>query len=410
MNEKDFQKPMGFEKIKALTEKYILNTYRRAPVAFYFGQGEYLYDTEQKRYIDFLSGIGVTCVGHGEADIVEAIRTQADRLLHTSNLFYNEEQAILAEIIVNNTFPGALFFCNSGTEANEAAFKLSRTFGQKARGGSINILALENSFHGRSAASLTLTGKIELRRDLGPLLPGVTYIPPNDIEALEHEIESNGSEICAVFLELIQGEGGVIPLERDYVFAVRELTRDYNILLVVDEVQTGIGRTGNLFAFQHYDIVPDIVTMAKALGNGFPIGAMLVRENFRKYMGPGKHGSTFGGNHLAARVAFETMRVIMSRELLKNVNTISDYLFRRLKVMQNHIKIIKDVRGLGLLIGIELNRPGDGLVRACLQNGLLINCTAERTIRLMPPLNISMDRAAEALDILEEMLEKEQKG
>lgn len=395
-----FQEPLSFAEIREKTERYVLDTYRRAPVAFYFGQGETLYDTEQKPYLDFLSGIAVTNLGHGEADIVEAIRTQAERLMHTSNLFYNEEQARLAEVLVEHTFPGKAFFCNSGTEANEAAFKLARAHGQKHRDGSHRVLALEGSFHGRTAASMSLTGQEKIRTGFGPLVPGVEHVAPNDLEALENAI-SAGADPCALFVELVQGEGGVRPLDKSYVREARELCSQNDVLFIVDEVQTGIGRTGKLFAFEHFDIEPDALTLAKGLGDGFPIGAMIVADKHAPLLSKGMHGSTFGGNHLACRVAFETLRIIIGRELLAQVDAVSEYMFRRLNALKTSVKAIVDVRGMGLLIGIELDRPGAELVDECRDRGLLINCTAERVLRLLPPLTLSLEKAAEGLDILE---------
>ncbi len=398
-----FQEPLPFADIKAKTEKYILGNYRPADVAFYFGQGEYLYDTTNKQYIDFLCGISVTNLGHGEADIVQAIRDQAERIIHSSNLFYNQEQAMLAEALVNHTFPGKVFFCNSGTEANEAAFKLARRHGLE-KGDAIRILTLDQSFHGRTAAAMSLTGQAKIHTGFGPLVPGVSYLVPDDLDQLEKAIEEDGSGICALFLELVQGEGGVRPLDKEYVQAARELTDEHNILLVVDEIQTGMGRTAKLFAYEHYEIIPDVMTMAKGLGNGFPIGAMLVAEPFVNLLGPGTHGSTFGGNHLAARVAFETLRIIVGREVLANAEALSHFFFSRLRAMATTVPIITEVRGLGLHIGLALDRPSAPLVATCRERGLLLNATAETVIRIMPPLTMSLERAAEGLDILEAVL------
>lgn len=402
--EGNFGEPLPFEEIREKTDRYILGTYKRLPVAFYFGQGEYLYDTEQRRYLDFVSGIAVTSLGHCEADLIAALREQADRLWHTSNLYYNQEQALLAEALINHSFPGKAFFCNSGTEANEAAFKLARRYGNQKKGGAGTVLSLNNSFHGRTLAGMTLTGQAKIQKGFGSLVPGIEYIPPNDIEALEKILEEHASDIAALFLELVQGEGGVRPLEVEYVRAARELTREHDILLIVDEVQTGVGRTGRLFAYEHFDIEPDLLTLAKGLGGGFPIGALIVAERYCRHLEAGAHGSTFGGNHLASRIAFETLRIIIGREILQNVVAVSEYIFRRLNLTATALSVIREVRGLGLLIGIELERPGQVLVDACRERGLLINCCAENTIRLLPPLNISLEEASRAMDILEEEL------
>ena len=399
-----FQKPLSLTEIKEKTEKFLFNTYAKLPRAFYFGQGELLYDTENKSYIDFMSGIAVTALGHGEADIVEAIREQSDRILHSSNLFYNQEQALLAEALISHTFPGKVFLCNSGTEANEAAFKLCRRYGQKSKGGAEWILSLKNSFHGRTAAAMSLTGQNKIHDGFGSLIPNHKYISVNDIPELEKEFEENGHNICGLFLEPIQGEGGIRILDKDFVQLARKLCNEYKIPLVFDEIQTGLGRTGKLFAYEHYDIEPDILTLAKALGNGFPVGAMIAKENYAALFSPGTHGSTFGGNHLASRVAYETLKIIMSREVLNHVNAIGDYITQRLILLKQKYEFIVEIRGLGLHIGMEMDRPCGDLVLLCLDNGLIINCTAVNTIRIMPPLNLSLENAAKGLDILDRCL------
>lgn len=401
----DFFRALSLEEVKTKTEQYLLGNYGR-PIerSFTFGQGEYLFDAEGKRYLDFHCGISVTNLGHSDADIVEAIRDQAERLIHTSNLCYNQEQALLAEALVNHSFPSRVFFCNSGTEATEAAFKLARSFGQQAREGATRIVTLENSFHGRSTAGISLTGQAKMRSGFGPLLEDVVHLPRNEGELLRHEFDDNGGSICAVMLELVQGEGGIYVLEREYVQLARRLCSEYKALLIIDEVQTGMGRTGRLWAYEHYDITPDAMTLAKSLGAGLPIGALLIGEAFTRYLGKGQHGSTFGGNHLAARVAFETLRIIIGRELVENAQGISEYMFRRLRAIRERFPMIRDVRGLGLHIGVELDRDGGGLVNAALQRGLVVNCTAGNVIRIMPPINISLERAAEGLDLFEQAL------
>ncbi len=395
-----FHIPLSFEEIKKKTEAYILNTYSRLPVCFFFGQGPYLYDSQQKSYIDFLSGISVNNLGYGEADLIEAIRSQADRIIHSSNLFYSEEQALLAETLIHYSFAGKVFFCNSGTEANEAAIKLSRKYGLERKEGADIIVSLERSFHGRTIGALSITGNEKVRKGFGFLLPNVEIIPPT-IDALEKIFETKGSEICALFLEPIQGEGGVHPLSKEFLSRARELTEQTKSLLVFDEIQCGIGRTGSLFAFQYYNIIPDVVTLAKGLANGIPIGAMIVKEDFTDVFTPGSHGSTFGGNHLACRVAYETLKILITREILDNVSALSEFFFRRLYQMKARYSIIKEIRGVGLMIGIELNRPCKDVVFKCLQNGLVVNCTAETVIRLLPPLILDLEVANEGLDRLE---------
>ncbi|MDH5655109.1 MAG: aspartate aminotransferase family protein [Spirochaetia bacterium] len=396
-----FQKPLTLDEIKEKTDRYLFGNYARLPRAFYFGQGELLYDTDNRSYIDFFSGIAVTSLGHGEADIIEAIREQSDRIIHSSNLFYNQEQALLAEVLIQHTFPGKVFLCNSGTEANEAAFKLSRLFGQKAKGGAEKIISLHNSFHGRTSAGMALTGQEKIHSGFGNLIPGMIYLPPNDIAALENEIEASGKEICAFFLEPVQGEGGIHPLDTEYVLAAKKICEENEILFVFDEIQTGLGRTGKLFAYEHYNIKPDILTLAKALGNGFPVGAMIAKEDLAEFFSPGVHGSTFGGNHLASRVAYETIKIIMSRELLDHVVSLGDFMMQRLLLIKQKFDSVTEIRGMGLHLGIEMQIPCRDLVLSCLDRGLVVNCTSEKTIRIMPPLNLSLENASKGLDILE---------
>lgn len=403
--ERIFAQPMSFADIKEKSDRYLVNNVKRAPVAFYFGQGEYLYDTENKRYLDFLSGVAVTCLGHGDADFIEAMREQSDRVVHTSNLVYNQELALFAEALVSYSFPGRVFVCNSGTEANEAAFKVARLHGQK-KGNANLIVTLEGSFHGRTVAGMCMTAQAKIHQGFGPLLDHFHYIRPNDIEMLEKEMDQHGSEMCALVLELVQGEGGVRPLDAEYVKAARQLCDENDVLLILDAIQTGMGRTGKLFAYEHFDIVPDAMTLAKGLGNGFPIGAVVIREDRADLIHPGVHGTTFGGNHLGARVAYETLKIIVTRDILDNVNALSDYFLRRLKGMQLNLKCITDVRGMGLHIGVELDRPGAAVVDRCRELGLLVNCTAETTIRIVPPLNLPLESAAEGLDILEKVFQE----
>lgn len=393
----------SFDEVKKKTEQFVLGTYSRYPVAFHFGQGPILYDLEQKEYIDFLSGISVTNLGHGEADIIEAIREQADRIIHSSNLFFNNEQAMLAEALIAHSFPGKVFFCNSGTEANEAAFKLMRRHGQTKKSGAQRIIALDHSFHGRTAAAMTMTGNTKIRSGFGSLLPDVEHIPA-ETAALERVFDTHGANICGLILEPIQGEGGVRPLPIDFVRRARELTAENDALLVFDEIQTGLGRTGRLFAHEHYEVLPDAMSLAKSLGGGLPLGALIVGEDHVDTLEAGMHGSTFGGNHLACRVGYEVLRILVGREVVDNVTALSEYFFDRLKNMQNGNSAILDVRGLGLMIGIELDRPSRPVVARCLEKGLIVNATADTVIRLLPPLNLDLDTAARGLDILEAAL------
>lgn len=390
--------------IKDLSDKYLLNTYNRYPIAFQYGVGEMLYDQDNKPYIDFQSGIAVTNLGHGEADIIEALRVQTDKIMHSSNLYYSEEQAKLAQVIIENSAPGKVFICNSGTEANEAAFKLIRRHGITKNLEHPVILALEGSFHGRSTGAMSMTGNQAIRDGFGELIGDVHFVTPNDEQSLISAFDKYGENIAGLIMELIIGEGGIIPLTHGFVNLARKLTEETNSMLVFDEIQTGMGRTGKMFCFEHYGFAPDAFTLAKALGSGFPIGALVVAEEFTPLLGKGMHGSTFGGNHLACAIAYETFRIILSRNILEGIETISTNMFQRLETMKSTSPIVKDVRGRGLHIGVELTIPSRPIVEECLRKGLIVNSTANNVIRIMPPLTISLEKAAEGMDILESVL------
>ncbi|GBF49719.1 acetylornithine aminotransferase [Leptospira ryugenii] len=392
------------DETKQLTDKYLLGNYNRYPVSFSYGVGELLFDSDNKAYIDFQSGIAVTNLGHGEADIIEAIRLQADKIMHSSNLYYSHEQAKLAEVIIENSAPGKVFICNSGTEANEAAFKLMRRHGLSKNLEHPVIFALEGSFHGRSTGSMSMTGNSSIRDGFGDLVPDVYFIKPNDEDSLVTMFEKYGERVSGLIMELIIGEGGIIPLSQSFVNLARKLTEETNSLLVFDEIQTGMGRTGKLFCFEHYGFPPDAFTLAKGLGSGFPIGALVIADEYADLLGKGMHGSTFGGNHLACAVAYETFRLILSRNILESVETLSTLFFQRLGAMKQLYPIVKDVRGRGLHIGLELTLPSRPIVEECLRKGLVVNSTANTVIRIMPPLNISLERATEGLDILESVI------
>jgi acetylornithine aminotransferase len=392
------------DEIKELSDKYLLNTYNRYPVSFQYGVGEMLYDQDNKAYIDFQSGIAVTNLGHGEADIIEALRIQTDKIMHSSNLYYSEGQAKLAQVIIENSAPGKVFICNSGTEANEAAFKLMRKHGIAKNLMKPVILALDGSFHGRSTGSMSMTGNAAIREGFGDLVPDVHFVTPNDEDSLISAFDNYGENVCGLIMELIIGEGGIIPLTHSFVNLARKLTEETNSLLVFDEIQTGMGRTGKMFCFEHYGFAPDAFTLAKALGSGFPIGTLVVADEYSYLLGKGMHGTTFGGNHLACAIAYETFRIILSRNLLEGIETISTNMFQRLDTMKSLYPIVKDVRGRGLHIGLELNVPSRPIVEECLKRGLVVNSTATNVIRIMPPLTISLEKAAEGMDILESVL------
>ncbi len=386
------------------SQNYLLDLTKRFHVYFVRGEGPYLYDEQKKKYLDFLCGVAVTSLGHAHPEIAEVICKQATTLLHVSNWFYNKEQAELAEKLVQLSFPAHTFFFNSGTEANEAAFKLCRSYGQKEKNGAIEILSLENSFHGRTTASICLTGQKKIHSGFGPLLPGHSYIPANDRNALKKVFQEKSSELCGFFLELIQGESGIRPLDLEYVAEARELCEKHNVLLVIDEVQTGIGRTGTFFCYEQYGITPDIVTLAKALGNGLPLSAILVKNKFSQFLSRGQHGTTMGGNLFCTRVGLEVIRIIERDKILDNVLNISTYIFKTLNELKNKYPLLANIRGKGLHIGISIKMDAGDFVQECLNKGLLLNATNHEDIRIMPPLNITIEQAKEGLSIIEETL------
>ena len=394
---------LSFQEIKQLDEQYVLSTYARMPVSFRYGAGEVLYDTESNEYIDFLSGIAVTSLGHSHSDLIETLSKQAELLWHTSNIFYSQQQVMLARALIDLAFPkigGKAFFCNSGTEANEAAFKFMRAYGESKNKN--HIVALDNGFHGRTMGALSLTGQDKIRNGFGNVLEPITFVTPNDKNEL---IAAVTDKTCGIILEPIQGEGGVLPLTQDFVQTARELATTYNSLLVFDEVQTGIGRTGSWFAYQQYlDCTPDVITLAKALGSGFPIGAMLVNDKYKNIFKVGSHGSTFGGNHLATAIGYETLRIMEASNVLENVKTMSFYLKKCLNTLKDKYpqKII-EIRGVGLIIGIVLHesiqaRP---VMEKALSKHLIIGRAGDNVLRLLPPLNVRkyiIDAAIEKLD------------
>ena len=394
------------DEIKEKSSQFLLGNYSPYEVAFKYGVGELLFDTNNKQYIDFLSGVAVTNLGHSDADIIDVLREQADRLFHTSNWFYSEESAKLAEALIVNSFPGKVFFCNSGTEANEAAFKLARKNAINQRIENPVMISLKQSFHGRTTASMGMTGQPKVRSGFGELITGFEYVDANNEDELVAAFQNNEGKVAGLIMELVIGEGGIIPLNQSFVNLARKLTEESNSLLIFDEIQTGIGRTGTLFCCESYGIYPDAMTLGKALGSGFPIGALIVSEEYSSVLGAGSHGSTFGGNHLATSVAYETLRIIFAREILNNVQGISEFLFNRLKTFQSKYKIIKEIRGKGLHIGVDFNIPSKNIAIDCLQEGLILNSTADTVIRLMPPLNIGIERVDEAMNIFEKVIAK----
>ncbi|TGK02326.1 aspartate aminotransferase family protein [Leptospira selangorensis] len=394
-----------FQTTKELTDKYLLDLFNRYPVAFRYGVNELLFDQNNKQYIDFLAGVAVTNLGHSDPDIIEAIRNQIDKLMHTSNWFYSEEASRLAELLILNTFPGKVFLCNSGTEAIEAAFKLARAYAEQKQIHDPIIISLQKSFHGRSVSGISLTGQKKLHTGFGKLLDGIEFVTPNNEEELVEAFERFAGRVVAFIAEPILGESGIIPLSHGYMNLVRELTLENEALLILDEIQTGFGRTGTMFAFETYGFSPDVMALAKGLGSGFPIGALVVAEKYEKVLAKGTHGTTYGGNHLAAAIAYETIRIIQTRDVLANVNSCAEIAFSRLNQMKQKNKIIKEIRGKGLHIGVELTVPSRPIAELCLEKGLIVNATGDTVIRIMPPLTISTQYLNEGLDILESVLD-----
>jgi acetylornithine/N-succinyldiaminopimelate aminotransferase len=383
------------------TDAVVAATYARIPVAFVRGEGPWLFDADGKRYLDFFSGLAVTNLGHAHPAIVAAVREQVGKLCHTSNVFYSEPAARLAQMLVERSFADRVFFCNSGAEANEAALKLARKYGADMGGGRYEILTASNSFHGRTLATISATGQEKVQRGFQPLLQGFRYVPFGDAAATAAAVRD---ETIAILVEPIQGEGGAVVPPEGYLKALRELCDRRRLLLLLDEVQTGIGRTGALFAYEHEGIRPDVVTLAKALGGGLPIGAMLATAEAAEVLGKGSHGSTFGGNLVSAAAACAVLESLADGRLLENARKRGDQILQAMRALARRLPMIQDVRGRGLILGIELDREGKPVVDAALREGLVVNCTAERVIRLLPPLVIGDEETARAIEILERVL------
>ncbi len=366
--------------------QYIMNTYNRNPVILTKGRGTRVWSSEGKEYIDFVGGIAVNVLGHCHRKVVIALQKQAQRLIHVSNLYHIEPQIRLARLLVKHSFADKVFFCNSGAEANEAAIKLARKYAKEHFGPDrYEIITAYGSFHGRTIATITATGQEKFQKGFEPLVAGFKYVPFNDTEALKAAITP---QTCAVMLEPIQGEGGVIVPSDNYLREVRELCDRDNLLLILDEVQTGMGRTGKLFAHEHYAITPDIMTLAKGLGAGVPIGAMLATEKVAASFGPGNHASTFGGNPLVCASAIATIETILEDGiLLDNCRRLGEYFVNRLWELKDEFpREVSDVRGKGLLIGLQVNIDTGYIVQECLQRGFLVNSTANNVLRFVPPL------------------------
>jgi acetylornithine/N-succinyldiaminopimelate aminotransferase len=372
------------------TTSHVMPTYNRQLVAFSHGKGCYLFDTEGKVYLDALSGIAVSGLGHAHPTLVQAISDQASKLIHTSNIYRVVEQEQLADKLAELSHMDEVFFCNSGAEANEAAIKLARYYGYKQGIEVPQIIVMEKAWHGRTIGTLAATGSDKAKVGFGPLPEGFIRVPFNNLSAIE-EVAETQSGIVAILCEVLQGEGGIQVAELNYLRAMRRICDERGWLLMIDEVQSGIGRTGLWFAHQHAEILPDVMPLAKGLGSGVPIGACLTAGKAAKLFGPGSHGTTFGGGPLVCRAALTTLEVIENEGLLDHVNTVGNHLKQRLMHELKNVPHVVDIRGKGLMLGIELSQPCAGIVAQALADGLLINVTSDKVVRLLPPLIITLE-------------------
>ncbi|HOA79774.1 MAG TPA: aspartate aminotransferase family protein [Defluviitaleaceae bacterium] len=385
-------------------KKVIMNTYNRFPLTLTEGKGVYVKDAEGKKYLDFASGIAVNALGYGNKALVEALEEQINKIMHCSNLYWNTAAIETAEIMINHSIFDKVFFCNSGAEAIESALKLARKFGKKKHGENCyEIITMKNSFHGRTLGAITATGQEKYQKDLNPLLDGILYADFNDFESVKKLVSE---KTCAILVEPIQGEGGIRPAKKDFLQKLRDLCNEKDILLMYDEVQCGIGRTGYLFAYEAYGVAPDVISLAKGLGGGFPIGAMMLVEKYSDIFEPGDHASTFGGNPAACTAAKVVLNSLMKASILENVKKQGDYLKEKLNKLKERYEIIIDVRGMGLMQGIELSLPVADIINQCIKSGLLLVGAGSQVIRFVPPLIVDKNEIDEAINILENVLKE----
>jgi acetylornithine/N-succinyldiaminopimelate aminotransferase len=404
---------MSLASVQRAEAKLLIPTYERNPILFVRGQGVHLWDSDGRRYLDFLSGIGVNALGYNHPAIQATIKRQAGRLIHISNLFFHEYQAELAGLLTEMSGLDRAFFCNSGTEAWEGALKIARAFAQASEAKrsksksrkqtKTRILAMDNSFHGRTFGSLATTGQPKYRAPFVPLLPGVTFVKFNDVDDLQRKFDDS---VCAVCIEVIQGEGGIVPVNREFLELASRLTKKGGALLLLDEIQSGLGRTGRHFAYQHYGVKPDVVTVAKPLASGLPLGAILTTERVSAAIHPGMHGTTFGGGPLACAVAIEFLRE--EKKLLKHVRAIGEYFRAGLTALDRKYKSIQDVRGAGLMLALELDSPelAKAVTKQLLDDGIIINRTHETVLRFLPPYIIQKKHVDQIIKALDEALLK----
>ena len=385
-----------------LTDQYLMGNYQRLPLTLVRGKGAHVWDDKGNKYLDCIAGIAVDNLGHCHPEVVSALRRQAGRLIHVSNLFHIEPQAQLARQLVRHSFADRVFFCNSGAEANEAAIKLARRFAlSRGPAGRYEIVATHRSFHGRTLGALSATGQKKMQTGFGPLVPGFRFVPFDDLPAMERAITDR---TCAVLVEPIQGETGVITPSRTYLKKLKALCRRKKVLLILDEVQTGMGRTGHLFAHQGMDLEPDIMTLAKGLGGGAPIGALLTRNEIARAFTPGTHGCTFGGNPLVCAAGLAALKIVARKPFLKQVRALGDYLAAELHRLAGRQPALKAIRGEGLMIGVDLTLPSPEVARRCLEQGVLVNAIPPHTLRFVPPLIITRKDIRKLLGVLENSL------
>jgi predicted acetylornithine/succinylornithine family transaminase len=389
--------------IQELERQYLFQNYARYPLVLHRGKGCWVWDVNDKKYLDLIAGIGVNALGHCHPRILKVLKAQAGRLVHSSNLYYHEFQGPLAKRIAQTSGLQRCFFSNSGTEAMDGALKMAKAHGNQTGPGKIEIVSLENSFHGRTVGALSVTGQPKYRRDFEPLMPGVRFVPPNDATALEQVVSGH---TAGIVIEGIQGEGGIYPMSADYIRKARELADRYNALLIFDEIQCGVGRPGVHYSYQLIDpvVLPDIMVAAKPLACGLPLGVIAANEKAAAMMGLGSHGSTFGGNTLACRVALEFFDIL--DELLPSIRRVGGYFKMKLDELARHFAGIKEIRGQGLMLGVELTFPGRQVVLDAMSEGMLINCTHDVVLRFLPPYILTEKEVDRAVRILRKILKR----
>lgn len=405
---------MKVDEIFKIYQDNIMSTYNKVPLIFVKGKGSRLWDIHGKLYLDFFPGWGVGSLGHCHPKVMQGVRDQIGKLIFIPNNYYHPFQAKLAKELIYLSFPGKVFFANSGAEANEAAIKLARKFGaltklnangdhgRTTKEGRYEIITFQNAFHGRTLAALAATGQEKYQNGFEPMPEGFKQVKFNDLVAVKQAITD---KTVAIMLELVQGEGGINVARKDFVLALRKICDEKKLLLIIDEVQTGIGRTGKMFGYQHFGITPDLITLAKALGGGLPIGVLIAKKELGDILTPGMHASTFGGGPVICRAALGVFKAMQKEKILSNCQSMGKYLLEKLTLLKAVFPVIKEIRGLGLMLGVELNIPGKQIVEAAMKQGLLINCTHDQVLRLMPALNVTKKEIDQAVSILKGVLE-----